>query len=74
MLLCLNGLKKELKMNKEDLDKLLNLRKVLINDFQKLRDYKSNKNALIKEVDYAAKIHWTIVQIDNILKEHVSFE
>jgi len=61
-------------MNKEDLDKLLNLRKTLIDDYQKLRDYKSNKNALIKEVDYAAKIHWTIVQIDNILKEHVSFE
>jgi len=61
-------------MNKEDLDKLLNLRKALIDDYQKLRDYKSNKNALIKEVDHAAKIHWTIVQIDNILKEHVSFE
>ena len=61
-------------MNKDDLDKLLNLRKELIDHYQSLRDYKSNKNALIKEIDHAARIHRTIVQIDNILKEHVSFE
>jgi len=60
-------------MDKKDLDKLLELRKSLIDHYQALRDYKSNKNALIKEVDHAARIHWTIVQIDNILKDHVSF-
>jgi|TARA_R110002124_G_scaffold140298_4_gene304728 hypothetical protein len=60
-------------MNKEDLDKILELRKELIDHFARLRDYKSNKNALMKESDHAARIHRTIVTIDEILKEHVSF-
>ena len=60
-------------MNKEDLNKILDLRKELIEHYQGLRDYKSNKNALIKEVDHAARIHKTIVQLDNILKDHVDF-
>jgi hypothetical protein len=60
-------------MNKEDLDRILGLRKELIDHFERLRDYKSNKNALMKESDHAARIHKTIVTIDEILKEHVSF-
>ena len=60
-------------MQKKDLNKMLELRKELIDHYQTLRDYKSNKNALIKEVDHAERIHRTIVQLDNILREHVTF-
>jgi hypothetical protein len=61
-------------MNKEDLNKIIELRKSMIDHYQKLKDYRSNKNALIKEIDHAAYVHKIIVQIDQILKPHVSFE
>lgn len=60
-------------MDKEDLEKILALRQELITHYQTLKDYKSNKNALIKEIDHAARIHRTIIQLDNILKTHVTF-
>jgi len=60
-------------MDKKDLQKILNLRQELITHFSKIRDYKSNKNALMKEADHAYIIHKTITQIDEILKEHVEF-
>jgi hypothetical protein len=61
-------------MNKEDIDKLLLLRVELINKFDKLRDYKNNKNAIMKELDHAKVIHETVVKLDNILKDHVTFK
>ena len=60
-------------MNKEDLDKILSLRQELINHYRTLRDYKSNKNSLMKEIDHAERIHHTIVKLDEILKDHVKF-
>ena len=60
-------------MEKNDLEKILSLRAQLIQHYEGLRDYKTNKNALMKEVDHAQKIHQTIVTIDEILKPHVNF-
>jgi len=60
-------------VNKEDLDKILALRQELINHYRTLRDYKNNKNSLMKEIDHAEQIHNVIVKLDNILKEHVKF-
>ena len=60
-------------MEKIDIEKILNLRKNLILEFEKLKDYKNNVNAIMKEVDYAKSLHNTIVALDNILKEHVNF-
>ena len=60
-------------MKSNDLERVLELRKKLIGHYQGLKDYRSNKNALIKEIDHAAYIHGIIVEIDNILKPYVSF-
>jgi len=61
-------------VEENDLNKLVVLRQDLISEYSKLRDYKTNRNALMKEVDHAASIHSIIKRIDNILSEHVNFE
>jgi hypothetical protein len=61
-------------MNKKEIEALVNLRQGLIAKFTRLKDYKSNKNAIMREQDHAKLLHETIVNIDNILKEHVSFD
>jgi|TARA_R110001592_G_scaffold135377_2_gene351620 hypothetical protein len=61
-------------MEKQDVTNLVQLRTDLIKEFEKLRDYKNNKNAIMKEVQHAKIIHATITRLDNILKEHVKFD
>ena len=58
-------------MNKEDLQKLISLRTDLIAEFNKLRDYKNNPNAIMKEKEFASSLNDTIKKIDEVLKEHV---
>lgn len=60
-------------MKKEEIDILLNLRQKTIEKFNKLRDYKNNTNAIMKEVDHARALHDVIVEIDKVLTEHVNF-
>ena len=60
-------------MKKEELEVLVNLRQKLFNNFNRLKDYKNNKNAIMREIDHAKLVHETIVDIDNVLKNHVSF-
>ena len=60
-------------MKKEEIEILLNLRQYAINKFNKLKDYKNNKNAIMKEIDYARTLHDVIVEIDKSLKDHVKF-
>jgi hypothetical protein len=60
-------------MKKEDLDVLINLRMSLIQQYNKIKDYKNNKNAIMREVDHAKIVHETIVEIDKVLKNHVNF-
>mgnify|MGYP003132991778 CR=1 FL=1 len=61
-------------MKETDLKKLLELRKKLILKFSALRDYKNNKNAIMKEGDHAKVLHETIVEIDSLLKNYVTFD
>ena len=60
-------------MEKNNINKLLTLRTELIDKFSRLKDYKNNKNAIIKELEYAKTLHSTIVTIDELLKDHVEF-
>ena len=61
-------------MENKDVQSLIELRTQLIENFTRLRDYKNNKNAIMKEVDCARMLHDTIVAIDKILKEKVEFK
>lgn len=61
-------------MNKNEIESLVNLRSKLINHYTKLKDYKQNKNAIMREYDHAKLMHETITSIDHILKDHVEFK
>lgn len=60
-------------MENKDIEKIVLLRKELITKFEALKDYKNNKNAIMKEFEHAKVLHETIVALDNLLKEHVKF-
>ena len=60
-------------MSKEEIEILVNLRQQIINKFNKLKDYKNNQNAIMKEVDHARTLHDIIVEIDKVLIDHVTF-
>ena len=61
-------------MEKQIIESIVKLRSELIKEFEKLRDYKGNKNAVMREIDHAKIVHTTITRLDIILKEHVNFE
>ena len=60
-------------MKDDDIKKIVTLRQRIIEKFTKLRDYKNNKNAIMKEVDHAKTLHDIISGLDQILEEHVNF-
>ena len=60
-------------MKEEEVILLVNLRQETLEKFNRLRDYKTNKNAIMLEHDHAREIHNIIVKLDEILKEHVNF-
>lgn len=60
-------------MKKEEIEILVNLRQKTLEKFNRLRDYKNNPNAIMKELDYAKSLHEMIVEIDKALKGHVNF-
>ena len=61
-------------MKKEDVLLIAELRKNVVLSFERLRDYKTNPQALMKEVDHARKMHDIILALDNILKRHAQFK
>ena len=61
-------------MKKEEVEYLAQVRETLVKQFESLRDYKNNPNAVMKEIEHAKVIHRTIVKLDSLLKEHVSFK
>ena len=61
-------------MEKQEVASLVQLRTELIKEFEKLRDYKNNKNAVMKEVDHAKLVHTMINRLDIILEGHVNFQ
>ena len=60
-------------MKKEEIEILVNLRQKTLEKFNRLRDYKNNTNAIMKEIDHARLLHEVIKEIDKVLKEHVKF-
>ena len=60
-------------MKKEEIEILVNLRQKTLEKFNRLRDYKNNTNAIMKEIDHARVLHSVIVELDKALKEHVNF-
>ena len=61
-------------MNDNEVKTLITLRAALIKQFNKCKDYRSNKNAIMREVDHAKIVHETVVEIDKILKNYVNFD
>tara|TARA_R110000803_G_scaffold46076_1_gene96754 strand:- start:1121 stop:1306 length:186 start_codon:yes stop_codon:yes gene_type:complete len=61
-------------MEKQEVASLVQLRTELIKEFEKLRDYKNNKNAVMKEMDHAKLVHTVISRLDIILEGHVNFQ
>ena len=62
-----------MEFNKEDLEKLLSLRKDLVLAHESKRDYKNNPNAIMKEVVHIETLESAIKKIDNFLSKYVEF-
>lgn len=58
---------------KQDLEKLIYIRTDLIQSHGRLRDYKNNKNAIMKEADHVLLIENVIKDLDTFLKKFVEF-
>jgi hypothetical protein len=58
----------------EDLEKILKARENLIKEHSRYRDYKNNKNAIMKEADHILLIESTIKRIDEFLEKYVEFK
>ena len=61
-------------MSEEEVMELVSLRQFLIERYGRVKDYRQNKNAIMREIDHAEIVHATIVRLDKILKEYVNFE
>ena len=61
-------------MEKQEIESLIALRSKLIEEFNRLRDYKNNKNAIMKEVECARILHYAITELDKALKGNVEFK
>jgi hypothetical protein len=60
-------------INQEDLSKLLEYRKSLVLEFENFQAYKSDKNAIMKEVDHIYFVGSAIKRIDEFLAKYVQF-
>ena len=64
---------KKTKISQEEIQKLVEIRTFLIKDHGRYRDYKSNKNAIMKEADHIIVLEKAIKDLDKFLKEYVDF-
>ena len=63
-----------MEMKREDLEKILKARENLIKEHSRYKDYKNNKNAIMKEADHIILIENTIKIIDGFLEGYVKFK
>ena len=61
-------------MDNDKIKELVDLRTTLVGRYDRLKDYRQNKNAIMREMIHAELLHETIVKLDNILKGHVQFK
>ena len=60
-------------MEKESIEKIVELRMQLIEEYRKRRDYLSNKNAIMREIEHVEILNETIKKLDSLLAGHVTF-
>ena len=60
-------------MSQEEIQKLVDLRMMLLQDFQKRKDWKNNRNAIMREIEHVELIGEAIKKIDVLLSGHVTF-
>ena len=60
-------------MSQEEIQKLVNLRAMIIENFEKCKDWRSNRNAIMREVEHVEVLSEAVKQIDAILSGHVTF-
>ena len=60
-------------MNQEQIQKLISIRTNLIEDYNRRKDWRGNKNAIMREIEHIEIIESTIKDLDKILKEYVTF-
>jgi hypothetical protein len=65
---------KKTKISQEDINRLVEIRSFLIQNHSRYRDYKSNRNAIMKEADHILVVEKAIKDLDKFLKEYVDFK
>ena len=60
-------------MNQQDIQKLVEIRTILLNDFRSRQDWQSNRNAIMREIEHIELLEKAIKKIDKILEGHVTF-
>jgi len=60
--------------SRKDLNKILALRNFLIDSHKSCRDYKNNKNAIMREIEHVQVLEKSIKGIDDFLKKYVEFD
>lgn len=60
-------------MSQEEIQKLVEIRMSLFRDFQSRNDWKSNRNAIMREVEHIELIKDAIKKLDALLSGHVTF-
>ena len=60
-------------MKQEEIEKLVKVRMLLFESFKNTKDWKSNRNAIMRELDHVDVLREAIKQIDVLLSGHVTF-
>lgn len=60
-------------MSQEEIQKLVDLRMMLLQEYNSRKDWQSNKNAIMREIEHIELIGKSIKQIDTLLSRHVTF-
>ena len=60
-------------MDQAKVQQLVDLRTTLIKEFQSRKDWRSNRNAIMREVEFVEVLEKAIKEIDNILSDFVTF-
>ena len=60
-------------MSQEEIQRLVDVRMLLLKSFEKHKDWRNNKNAIMREIDHIEIVGEAIKQIDTLLSGHVTF-
>ena len=60
-------------MSQEEIQKLVDLRMMLLQEYNSRKDWQSNKNAIMREIEHIELIGESIKKIDALLSGHVTF-